>query len=321
METKPNLPAKRPGRMLTRQEFHVLAQVPAAGVWLANIDNSNTRRAYRRDVESFTEFIGLVDPDEFRSVTMAHVIAWRKILEAGELAPSTVRRKLSAVSSLFEHLCDQNAVEHNPVTGVKRPRADANEGKTPALSDAQACRLLDAPIGDSLKAIRDRAILAVFLFHAPRRAEVSGLKVGSLRERRGVTHLTIRGKGGKTRFVPLHPRAAVLIAKYLEAAGHGNDPKAPLFRPVKNGHGKLDRTLSPDGLWRMVKSYAAAASIPPEVLSPHGMRATAATNALEHDADMAYVQTWLGHANISTTRLYDHRKSRPADSPTFRVSY
>ena len=53
----------------------------------------------------------------------------------------------------------------------------------------------------------------------------------------------------------------------------------------------------------------------------HSIRATAATNALDHSADIAEVQEWLGHANISTTRLYDRRKSRPADSPTFRVAY
>jgi integrase len=53
----------------------------------------------------------------------------------------------------------------------------------------------------------------------------------------------------------------------------------------------------------------------------HAMRATAATNALENDADIAKVQEWLGHANVSTTRLYDRRKSKPEDSPTFRVKY
>ncbi|MEW8314350.1 MAG: site-specific integrase [Candidatus Thiodiazotropha endolucinida] len=56
-------------------------------------------------------------------------------------------------------------------------------------------------------------------------------------------------------------------------------------------------------------------------LCVHSMRATAATNALYHDADIAKVQEWLGHANVSTTRLYDRRKSRPEDSPTFRVKY
>ena len=53
----------------------------------------------------------------------------------------------------------------------------------------------------------------------------------------------------------------------------------------------------------------------------HSLRATAATNALSHDSDIAKVQEWLGHANVSTTRLYDRRKSKPEDSPTFRVKY
>jgi integrase len=53
----------------------------------------------------------------------------------------------------------------------------------------------------------------------------------------------------------------------------------------------------------------------------HALRATAATNALAHNADIAKVQEWLGHANIATTRLYDRRQSRPEESPTFKVEY
>ena len=56
-------------------------------------------------------------------------------------------------------------------------------------------------------------------------------------------------------------------------------------------------------------------------IGAHALRATAATNALDHQADIAKVQEWLGHANISTTRIYDHRRTRPEDSPTFKVAY
>ncbi|MBC8406276.1 MAG: tyrosine-type recombinase/integrase [Planctomycetes bacterium] len=71
----------------------------------------------------------------------------------------------------------------------------------------------------------------------------------------------------------------------------------------------------------MLKKYAAAAGVKMDGLCLHALRATAATNALEHSADIAFVQVWLGHANISTTRLYDRRKSKPEDSPTVRVKY
>ena len=56
-------------------------------------------------------------------------------------------------------------------------------------------------------------------------------------------------------------------------------------------------------------------------IGAHALRATAATNALDYHADIAKVQEWLGHANIATTRIYDHRKTRPEDSPTFKVAY
>ena len=312
----------QPARLLSAVEFHELADVPAAMVWLANIHNPNTRRAYQGDVEAFLSFCGIERPDELRLVTRAHVIAWRAELEANELAAATIRRKLSAVASLFDYLCNENAVEHNPVAGVKRPGEGANEGKTPALSDAQAKKLLRAPEGDSLKAVRDRAIIATYLFHALRRTELAALRVRSLQERRGVIHFKVDGKGSKTRYVPAHPAAQEAIAGYLELAGHGEDKKGALFRPVRNNRtGTLENAITGDGVYRMVKAYAKKAGVHVDGLCLHALRATAATNALEHEADIGFVQEWLGHANISTTRLYDRRRSRPEDSPTFRVSY
>ncbi len=309
-------------RTLTAAQFHQLADVPAAAVWLGNIDNENTRRAYTNDVGEFTSFCDIGHPDEFRLVSRAHLIAWRKMLEARGLAPATIRRKLAAISSLFEHLCNENAVEHNPVAGVKRPTADdAGEGKTPALSDDQARALLQAPEGDSLKFVRDRAILATYLFHALRRAELAELRVSNLRERRGVMHLTVFGKGSKTRYIPVHPAALSAIKEYLDLSGHAEDKSGALFRPVKNPKGSLETAITGDGIYKLVKKYAANAGIAFDGLCLHSLRATAATNALEHQADIAYVQKWLGHANISTTRLYDRRRSRPEDSPTFKVNY
>jgi site-specific recombinase XerC len=154
-------------------------------------------------------FTGIAQPDEFRTVTRAHVIAWRDDLVKRALSGTTVRHRLAALSSLFEYLCERNAVTHNPVKGVKRPPVESYEGKTPALGDHQARKLLDAPAGDTLKGKRDRAMLATLLYHALRREELCRLKVKDAKhERRGVPHLKVTGKGGKTRYVPLHPAAA-----------------------------------------------------------------------------------------------------------------
>jgi hypothetical protein len=121
----------RPAYTLTAAEFRGLAEVPPELEWFANITNPRTRRAYQQDVRDFTAFVGITRPEEFRTVTRAHLIAWRKDLEARNLAPSSIRRKLAALASLFDDLCERNAVPHNPADGVKRPRANHAEGLTP----------------------------------------------------------------------------------------------------------------------------------------------------------------------------------------------
>ncbi|WP_313283448.1 tyrosine-type recombinase/integrase [Pseudomonas sp.] len=307
-------------RRLSAVEFQQLAGVPAAVEWFANIDNPRTRRAYQNDLEDFCGFVGLTGAEEFRAVTRAHVLAWRAQLETRGLAGATIRRKLAALASLFDHLLENNAVAGgNPVHGVKRPRIETNEGKTPALGDDQAKLLLPAPDGWTLKGMRDRAILAVLLYHGLRREEAAKLMTGDLQDRRGIKHLQVRGKGGKTRYLPLHPVAAERIHAYLERDITREPGNGPLFRSIR---GRTTGTgICADGIYKVVAQWAKAAGIQVDGLGVHGLRATAATNALEHDADIAKVQVWLGHANISTTRLYDRRGQRPEDSPTYKVKY
>ncbi|WP_163020741.1 site-specific integrase, partial [Pseudomonas viridiflava] len=94
----------------------------------ANIDNAYTRRAYQGDLEDFRSFVGLSAAEEFRAVTRSHVLAWRAQLEQRGLAGATIRRKLAALASLFDHLLENNAAAGgNPVHGVKRPRIETNE--------------------------------------------------------------------------------------------------------------------------------------------------------------------------------------------------
>jgi integrase/recombinase XerD len=303
-------------RLLTNKDLARLADVPPEIEWFANLNNAQTRRAYTNALQDFMVFTGIKKPDEFRVATRAHIIAWRDELASRDLSGMTIRHRLAALSSLFEYLCEKNTVTHNPVKGVKRPAVESYEGKTPALGDHQARQLLDAPDGDSLKGKRDRAILATLLYHALRRDELCRLKVKDFKqERRGVPHLKVSGKGGKTRFVPLHHAAGGLIHEYLEAAGHTLEENGALFRSVSNNRDQgSQKAITPMRCIRWCGN----------IQRNWGLRlahATAATNALDHQADIAKVQEWLGHANIATTRIYDHRKTRPEDSPTFKVTY
>jgi len=315
MSTLPSLP--KPKQALTPTQFRQLAAVPPEAEWFANLDNPRTRRAYQGDIRDFMGFSGIQRPDAFRIVTRAHVLAWRKTLEDRRLSGATIRRKLAALSSLYQYLCEKNAVDFNPVKGAKRPKIESNEGKTPALGNHQARALLDAPDETTLKGIRDRALLAVLLYHGLRREELCLLKVKDIHDRQGVPHLRVHGKGSKLRHLPLHPASAARIHAYLELAGHGAMQDAAMFQPVR----KTGAAITADGVYKCVLAYATQAKITICGFGVHSLRATAATNALDHKADIAKVQEWLGHANIATTRLYDRRKSRPEDSPTFKIIY
>ena len=327
-------------RQLTEQQFRSLAEMPAEVEWLFNIStNGNTRSGYERDIRDFLNFAHIQKPEDLRLITRAHVIAWRTDIEQRQIrdgvdsdglpmfrspAPATIRRKLSALASLFNALCEKNAVLLNPVLGVKRPKADNNEGKTPALGDGQVLALLNAPPKDTLKGKRDRAILATLFFHGLRRQELCDLKVKHLQSRQGVMYFEVHGKGSKTRYVEINLAALRMIQTYLDDAGHGDDKNGPLFRPVKNNvSGNLNKSISSTAVYQTIKHYADLVGITKTVpnIGTHVARTTAITNALAKGADLAEAQQWAGHANISTTRLYDRRKRRPEDSPSYKVSY
>src|ERR1700733_13105299 len=125
-------------RLLTAAEFQRLADVPPEVEWFANIRNASTKRAYENAIKDFIRFTGIKRPEEFRGVTRAHVIAWRDDLGDRTLGGTTIRHRLAALSSLFQYLCDKNAVTHNPVKGVNRPKNESDEGETPASAGHQA---------------------------------------------------------------------------------------------------------------------------------------------------------------------------------------
>lgn len=304
--------------MLSKQEFQGLGKVPPAIEWLANIENEKTQQAYKMDIGQFTYFLGIEKPDDFRQVKRAHIIAWRDSIKNTGVSPATVRRKMSALSSLFDYLCEKNSIEGNPVNGVKRPTEGANVGKTPALSYEQAKKLFNAPPEETVKGLRDRAILATFLHHAPRKMEVAQLRLKDIQDREGIKHFTFHGKRGKIRYVAINPVALKRIDDYLKAIKR-SDPKDYLFTPINNRSTQdLNKSLSPKSLYDVVLKWGRKVGI--DNLSVHALRATSATLALKSGAEIVEVQEWLGHSDISTTRMYDKRRFDVEDSPSFKVN-
>jgi integrase len=129
----------------------------------------------------------------------------------------------------------------------------------------------------------------------------------------------IRSRGNKLTERRLR---AHLIRAYLDAAGHGEDREGRLFRPVRKSWRveTLRRHLDPDLIDRIVRKYARRIGLK-QGFSAHSMRATFITRALDNGASLAEVQRAAGHADATTTKLYDRRGYNPEKSASFFASY
>ena len=327
-KTTPKRGLKTTGRELEKTSLpalpaiEILRAIPEEQVWLEGQQSEQTRRAYRADVVHFMRTLGITETDELRQVDRRAVVAWRRSMEAEGAKPRTVRRRLSALSSLFSHLVDKHVVSVNPVREIKRPRVNRRQGTTAAFSAAQARKLLDAPDPETLQGLRDRAILSVGLQAGPRRSEIASLRVRDFHVNAGFDSLHFIRKGGEDHSMAIHPQTAQRIRDYLEAAGHGDDRNGPLFRAVRQTWLRKDdrAPLDPDMIDRILRKYAKKIGLK-RGFSAHSMRATFITTTLENGASLEEVQRAAGHADASTTKLYDRRGYNPEKSASFFASY
>lgn len=302
----------------TLATLRALRAIPEEQLWLAGQRTAATRLAYRRDVTGFMTFLGIDSANELREVDRAAVLAWRHALEIAGAQPTTIRRKLAALTSLFTHLVGQRLLVLNPCREVLRPAVE-REGSTAAFSVAQARLLLDAPDPATARGVRDRALLSVGFQTGARRASIAGLRVRDLHQDRGHDVLRFRWKGGRAHTVALHPETARRLRDYMAGAGIGSDLDGPLFRPGR-GRTLLRRHLAPKMVDWTLKRYCRELGIEGR-FSAHSMRATFITTALENGASLEDVQEAAGHADPATTKLYDRRRYNPERSAAFRTSY
>jgi site-specific recombinase XerD len=300
-----------------------LADIPEEDIWLAKQKSKRTRRAYKQDVQHFMRTLNIHSYDELRQVDHRAVIAWERIMrEIDKAAPSTIRRRLAALSSLFKHLVRHDHAEKNPVGEVERPAINREEGTTLAFSKAQARKLLDTPADDTIEGLRDRAILSVGLQVGLRRAEIAALTVGDLHQNRGYDSLRVVRKGGRHEALAINPQTAQRIRAYFEKAGHAADIDGPMFRPLRRNRKNqvTRRAMNPDAIDRVVRKFARRIGLE-RGYSAHSMRATFITTALENGAQLEDVQKAAGHRDPSTTKLYDRRGYNPEKAASFFATY
>jgi len=301
--------------------FDVLSNVRSENVWLANFSSQNTRDVYQRSVASFIATLGITTPDELYTVKQAHVLAWRASLETAGLSQATIANRLSALSSLYKHLTDQQLTSSNPVAGVKRPKtgnAGIGSGKSPTLSKRQVRLMLDAPNTDTLQGLRDRALLHVYFYVGARCSEPALLKVKDFGYDAEFPILSLTIKGKKTNTVAINLECAKTIREYIDASDHGFDPEAYIFQPVKNG--KPGAPLSRAQLYKLFDRYARMAGIDSTAF-PHMARATMITAAFEAGCSGEDIQRSVGHSSITTTEGYNHTAQKHRQSASLKIGY
>lgn len=316
--------------------LELLREVPEEEIWLQGQRSAQTRRAYKADVAHFVTALGIRSREDLRIVDRAAVIAWMRKMEGEDppARPRTIRRRLSSLSSLFTHLVDRGIVELNPVREIRRPRVNRRRGETKSFSKKQARALLDAPemvdnpqtpteIRMNIRALRDRALLAVGLQVGPRRSEIARLAVKDFHQNQGFWSLHFIRKGGEDLSVSVNPAVAQRIHEYLKASGHEDDHDGPLFRPLRGNRKNQEerRHMDSDMVDRVLRKYARKALGITTGFSAHSMRATFITTALENGASLEDVQRDVGHADPSTTKLYDRRGHNPEKSASFFANY
>ena len=309
------------GALQQHEAFDVLSNIRSENVWLANFSSANTRDAYQGSVASFIATIGIGSPDELYLVKQAHVLAWRTSMEQAGLSQATIANRLSALSSLYKHLTDQQITSANPVAGVKRPKAGnggIGSGKSPTLSKRQVRMMLDAPNTSTLQGLRDRALLHVFFYVGARCSEPTLLKVRDFGYDAEFPILSLTIKGNKTNTVAINLDCATAIREYLDASEHGIDPEAYMFQPVKNG--RPGAPLSRSQLYKLFDRYARAAWLDAAAF-PHMARATMITAAFEAGCPGEDIQRTVGHSSITTTEGYNHTARKHRQSASLKIGF
>lgn len=262
----------------------------------------NTIEAYRRDL---TDYCGFLERRSTGPLAAGReqVTQYLAFLDAEGIAASSSARKLSAIRQFHKFLTADAVRGDDPTRIIASPKA--RRGLPKVLSIAEIDRLLgtaeaevEAPeLSDAARAMAGRLYLLLELLYA------TGMRVSELVElkraavMRDAGFLTIRGKGGKERIVPLTDRASDAVRAYLTRLEPG-----PWLFPAGGETGHLSRQV----FARELKGLAGRAGIGAARVSPHVLRHAFASHLLAGGADLRVVQTLLGHSDISTTQIYTH---------------
>lgn len=287
-----------------------VAPAGLAETWLNHLAvergvSDNTLSNYRRDLNRYLGWLDAAGIDDLAAVTSAQVENYVADLRSGRaggrpLASSSAGRALVVVRGLHRFGVAEGELDVDVAAEVSLPTTAKNLPDT--LGVDEVTTLLDAiPTGEAATVLdlRDKALLEMLYGTGARISEITALSVDDVTDIDGM--LTITGKGGKQRIVPVGNTALQALEIYLVRA-------RPLFATGKS-HALFLNTrggpLSRQSAWAAIKQAAQRAGITKDI-SPHTLRHSYATHLLEGGADVRTVQELLGHSSVTTTQIYTH---------------
>jgi len=285
--------------------MEIVSQTMPVAALLAGQISPNTRRAYQQAVSHFADWIG----GDLQGVTREQVTAYRNEMLGAGYAAGTIAQRLSVLSQLFEEAKFAGVVDRNPCERVKRPRV-SDESTTAGLTEKEAAAML-ATCDRCTKGARDYALLKLAFYTGLRRAEIVSATWGDLTQDRGHWILWVTGKGGKRAKVKLQVHVKRALDEYAAKSGRVIAPTSPLFVATQHNRGEVP--MDDSSVAYIVKTAAKRAGIAKRI-SPHSLRHTAITLALDGGATVRQVQSFARHSDPKTTMRYDRNRNSLDDN-------
>lgn len=265
-------------------------------VFMQNVGEKspNTVASYKHDIENFLHFLTKNGIDDATSVNKSTILTYLLELKNNGRAPATVNRSLASLRSFYTYITNGRFDLQNPTQNLELSSQQERIPKT--LSTREIDRLLTAPNPNTVKGIRDRAILETMYACGIKVSELIALDIRDVNVSAGFLHCV----GSADRFIPIGKMACEALNLYLQTSR----PKLVFAQQTDalfvNRSG--DR-MSRQGVWKLLKYYRISANITSPV-TPYILRHSFATHLLENGADLSAIQSMLGHSDISTTKVY-----------------
>lgn len=261
--------------------------------------SDNTCEAYRRDIAAFEQFLSSRGSGKLSDASNTDVVAYLMELKNTGKSMATTNRKLSSIRSFYKFLIKQGKVTVNPAEDIKSPKIERK--KLDYLTIEEVEKLLEAP-DNSVKGIRDRAMLEVLYATGIRVTEIIELKLKEVNLRMGF--ITCNGDHGRARIVPMGTMARKALDDYILHSRKAlmkdkddTDPDGPLFVNY------MGEPFSRQGFWKVLKQYGRQAELE-ERITPHILRTSFAVHMVQNGADLKSLQELMGHEDIMATQIY-----------------